>query len=87
MARPQPVNFKGDWGDWEEREAWRERCKLFAVGEPVPLALLGRTMCRYPVKHSRKTVGGYLFCGRPTAAEHSYCQEHQALTAVAVRRR
>lgn len=77
-SKSQPVGLKADWGAWEEKEAWRQRLKLFGVGDPVPLIYLGREMCRYPVAESAKAVGGHLFCGRPTAAEHPYCKEHRA---------
>jgi hypothetical protein len=87
VGKRQTVNIKADWTDWEEREALRQRCKLFGYGDPVPLVYLSRDMCRFPVEENAKAVGGYLFCGRPTAAGEVYCREHLAVTNVAVRGR
>ena len=34
--------------------------------------------CRWPVSHTTKALGGYLFCGRQIQG-HSYCAKHQLL--------
>lgn len=45
----------------------------------LPLKTLGFDECKWPVASSSKVIGGFLFCGRDTVAEHVYCAEHCAV--------
>ncbi|CAH2402000.1 conserved hypothetical protein [Mesorhizobium ventifaucium] len=53
----------------------------------VPLILLGRYQCRFPVREDPSVPGGYRFCAGPTSPDRVYCDHHHSLvTAVEPRR-
>jgi hypothetical protein len=47
----------------------------------VPLMELRKDECRWPVTQDRSVIGGFLFCGRPTAFGEVYCPPHRKMAA------